>query len=157
MDTITLTKLMNNDKKARKYFKGCMPRDFLPKKLEDKSLYVINLAASTGPNSEGTHWVLISTLDNDFSAYICSLGTPPTHAHVIDSLFSVKDRVVWSDFKNQGESTVCSYHVLFTASMLARNHKIVDVMTDFYTDESYINDCAVTEILCEVNLLKEYL
>ena len=138
---------MNNDPRTREFFRGVMPRDFLPKQLEEKSLYVINLSASTGADSQGSHWVLISTMDSEFSAYICSLGTPPVHTHVIDSLFSVNNRVVWSDFKNQGESTVCSMHVLFSAHMIARGHKLIDIMTQFFTNETFINDRAITEII----------
>ena len=58
---------MTNDPKTKKYFRGCMPKDHLPSQLEKKSLYVINLSPST---SAGSHWVLLSTLKEKYSAYV---------------------------------------------------------------------------------------
>ena len=147
MDTKTLNNFMLKDEKVKHYFKGVMPRDFLPQKLEKKSLYVINDAVSTDP-SGGTHWILLSTLSDHYSAYICSLGRKPTHDHVIDSLLSVNNVVLWNDFKNQGDfSTVCSWHCIWTAAMLARGHDLLEIMTQFYTDDTYKNDCSVVEII----------
>ena len=139
MDTIALTNFMRRDEKTNRFFKGVMPRDFLPAQLEKKGLYVINLATSTDP-SGGTHWVLISTLSDFFSAYVCSLGTKPIHKNVLDSLFSVNDIIVYNDFKNQGDlATTCAWHTIWTSAMLARGHNLLSIMTDFYTNQQYLN------------------
>ena len=151
MDTETLIKLMHSDIKTKPYFQGCMPRNFLPSKLKKNSLYVINLSTSYALDN-GTHWVLISTLDPNYSAYICSLGQPPIHKDVIDSLSSHGKSIVYNDFQNQHSlSTVCSFHVLFTASMLSRGHSLIDIMTKFFKNGQYINDLAVTEIISQAH------
>ena len=120
MDTIALTNFMRRDEKTNRFFKGVMPRDFLPAQLEKKGLYVINLATSTDP-SGGTHWVLISTLSDFFSAYVCSLGTKPIHKNVLDSLFSGDYFVLesyfkifsWCKYSNVLISTVFSFIELY--------------------------------------------
>ena len=152
MDTETLTDFMTRDLKTRRFFKGVFPRNLLPSQLESESLYVINLSAVTDTSEKeqgGSHWVLLSTLSSPYySAYICSLGQKPTHKNIIDSLFSVSDCIVYSNFKNQGDlTTVCGYHVVWTGAMLSRGHNLLDIMTSFFTESTYINDHAVVEII----------
>ena len=153
MDTRSLTYFMSKDKQISKFFKGVMPRDYLPKTLESNSLYVINSQTSQMP---GRHWILLSTLSKYYSAYICSLGQKPIHDHVVNSLRTANERVVYNDFKNQGDlSTVCGWHVIWTAGMLARGHDLLDLMTKFYTNQQYINDHAIVEIICTHFAVKE--
>lgn len=153
MDTNTLSELMSKDIEINKYFKGVYPRDFLPYPLEKKSLYCINLSKSTDRDN-GSHWVLISSVFPDYTAYVCSLGNPPVHDDVIDKLFSLNLPVVYNNFRNQGViSTVCGWHVVFTAAMISRGHNLLDIMTKFFTNSPYINDRCVVEILsCAHNI-----
>ena len=147
-----VNKLMQNDPYTRKFYKGCLPRDYLPSKLEKRSLYVINLSPST---SKGSHWVLISTMHNEYSAYICSLGTPPVHQHVLDSLYSVSDKVVWSDFTNQGLSTLCGFHCCYVSHLLSRGQTLITIMEEFYCNQQYLNDRCIVEILSTAHDIKE--
>ena len=145
MDTYTLSNFMKRDVKTSKFFRGVYPSDLLPKQLKRESLYVINLSPS---GTEGSHWVLLSTIHPDYSAYICSLGMKPSLKNVLDSLFSVSNVIVYNDYKNQDSlATTCGWHVIFTASMLSRGHDLADVMSNFYTESPYINDNAVLEII----------
>ena len=154
MDTNTLNKLMRKDEKTARLFKGTMARDLLPPRLEMNSMYVINLSTSTDP-SGGSHWVLLHVSEK-YSAFICSLGSKPVHKNVIDSLYSVNDTIVYNDFKNQGlTSTVCAWHCIFTAAMLARGHDLLDIMTQFYTNQPFINDNACVEIICTQHQIEE--
>ena len=153
MDNIFLTKLMKNDPKVRPHFKGCFPRDWLPAKLEQKSLYVVNLSKA---GTRGTHWVLLSVMSDEYSAYICSMGSPPTHQNIIDSLYSVSSTVVYSDFRNQQlMSSVCGFHCVFVAAMLSRGHRLLDIMTRMYENSQYINDNSVCEIIQSAHDIKE--
>ena len=83
MDTKSLTYFMSKDEHIPRYFRGVMPRDYLPERLKPSSLYVIN---SEDSHSIGKHWILLSTMSSCYSAYICSLGQKPIYKHVIDSL-----------------------------------------------------------------------
>ena len=154
MDTETLIKFMNFDYQTKAHFRGCMPRDFLPIQLKPCSFYVINLSASYS-NDSGSHWVLISTMHSDICAYICSLGQKPIHKNVIKSLNSHGSKIIYNDFKNQHEvSTVCGFHVIFTAAMISRGHSLLNIMTQFFTNESYINDHAIVEIISSAHKIK---
>ena len=145
MDTESLTQYMKRDAKTKKYFKGVFACNLLPKQLEKNSLYVINLSPS---HMKGSHWVLISTINSQYSSYICSLGTKPTLDNIVNSLLSVSNIIVYNNYKNQGNlATVCGWHVIFTAYMLSRNHSLFEIMTSFYTSSSYINDRAIVEII----------
>ena len=136
---------MSKDEHIPRYFRGVMPRDYLPERLKPRSLYVINSEES---HSIGKHWILLSTMSSCYSAYICSFGQKPIYKHVIDSLRTVNKKVVYNDFKNQGDfSTVCGWHVIWTAGMLSRGHDLLDLMTKFYTNQDYINDHAILEII----------
>ena len=63
MDTKTLTLLLSKDKKTKKYFKGVMPRDYLPSQLEKKAMYVINSQRSDEKKSG--HWILLSLMSDE--------------------------------------------------------------------------------------------
>ena len=155
MDTQTLNDFMMNDKKIKKYFKGVMPRNYLPNILEKKSLYCINLSASYDQDG-GSHWVLISSISPNFTAYICSYGRPPIHEDIINKLFSLGNMVIYNDFRNQGiTSTTCGWHAIWVAAMLSRDHSLLDIMTKFYTNSTYINDNCVLEIISAAHGVRE--
>ena len=158
MDTETLIKIINLDLRSRSRFRGVWPCDLLPKQLEKGGLYIINLSDS---RSKGTHWVTLKgggrgqggkkeaeDILKESSLYICSLGGKPEHENVIESLYSVSNTIIWSNFRNQQcFSSVCGIYCILTIALLSRDYSLTEIMTEIYTNSQYKNDLAVTEIV----------
>ena len=155
---------LNNDKLCKRYFLGVFTEDLIPS-LTPKKLLIFNESTSKDPL--GTHWVLLSTMRRGHIDYIDSTGQDPARllhlSQVLkDYLKREKNCKLYRIPMLQAHwSSICGAYTLVFAWFLARNQSPVDIIKDFYLNNTkrpsllYINDIKTAWFAKTIFKLKE--
>ena len=104
---------------------------------ERNKFYIINIDKLDG---NGTHWVLVSNLNDSYILYIDSFANPPPDV-VVSFMERTKkirgskdDRkpIFYNNIKLQDDTSInCGWYVLYFINNLLRRRNIVDILSDF--------------------------
>ena len=90
MNSIQITKLMNQDKFTRKHFKGVYRIDLVLENLTNPSIIVVNLYRSY---KKGSHWIVLHYNDIEKAEHFDSIGNKPDevlHNLLVDKKITYK-------------------------------------------------------------------
>ena len=152
MDNFELDRLARKDVYLAKKWGGVYALDLVPKNLADNFIYV----CSDQPHYiKYGHWRLISNIGKTLY-WFDSYGHAPTNSHVINTLKKTQKPLEYSTIQvQQDTSTVCSYHCLFVALLLARGFNLEEILDHFYSADLLYNDVMATEFISAFLDLKE--
>ncbi len=108
-------------------FGGVFSKDeiFEKGKGGQKLFYILNL---DNKNSEGSHWVLLSMLNDNTSVYFDSYGVTPPEK-VKDFMKRFRPYSVFNNSILQSLGTEsCGYYSIFMVEKLLKGHKFIDVL-----------------------------
>ena len=116
-------------------YRGCYPRDSLPKKIKPNSFYIINLDDSNG---NGTHWTCIINFEH--CLYFDSYGAiPPTK--VVSFMKTRHTKRYYNCTQIQAvNSDLCGYFCIYVINELEKGHKFLDICSRFSNDYSKNDD-----------------
>ena len=139
--------IIRSDPLMRQHFSGIYSRDEIKfRKMKDKSFILLNLAAST--DALGTHWVLISSMEDGFIDFFDTFGRKPSYIDIINFMMLSGKKLRYSPFQLQHAlSQQCGPHCLYVAWLLSRGLTMKEITSDFYRESPYLNDCYVREII----------
>ena len=153
MDTKTINKICKQDIFISKCFIGFFACDQTPKKFPEKSLAIVNLDEI---KFAGSHWVILSSIDDNRSIYFHSFGRPIKNSYILSSLKKRKKPIFYNKIVLQHPlSQFCAFFCLFFCYFLARNFSIEDIMKAYFNPpKSIYTDLLVKNFIKEIFSLK---
>ena len=154
MNTEEIDHVLRSDSYSHLYG-GIFPIDKLPKVLDSKHAYVVNLDTS---KEEGSHWVGVQTFGAPhMTTYFDPFGISPP-VEIIPNLLSVGKDIYYADIAVQSVlSQYCGYHVLMVSLLMQRGITLQDILSRGYQaqDEQYLrNDFTAAIVIHAVTDLK---
>lgn len=135
MDEDTVNAILRNDD----CFRGCFPRDRLPKVTQYPSSYIIN----TDPHDEpGEHWVAVHFYSKNKAEYFDSYGLPPFHEDIQDFLNRNAHSSTYFPRRLQTPhplSIVCGFYAILFIRCKCLSFSLVEFYKIF-SDNSLVND-----------------
>ena len=107
MNSMQISRFMNQDKFIRKRFKGVYPIDLIPGDLTPPSIIVVNLDRSY---EKGSHWIVLHYNDIEWAEHFNSLGKKPDE--VLQNLLTdqkIHINITIKDFKTTSQIHVDSF------------------------------------------------
>lgn len=118
LNSIQIEKVLQNDKRCKRYFIGVYPCDKIPKKIKVPSCFVINTDNSQGP---GEHWVCVFMDNKRTCFFFDSFGLSPKYYDLDKKLKVLCVSLKWNKKIYQPiYSTSCGYYVLLFLLLKAR-------------------------------------
>jgi hypothetical protein len=122
---------------GNQYYRGCFPRDTLPKKMES-GFYILNMDGQSG---EGTHWTLMIKLPSmpaiiyfDPFGVIC-----PVEA--LKFMRTMKSKMYYSTLDLQDiDSSLCGYYCLYVADQMMNGRNFLDICATDFQNRTEVND-----------------
>jgi hypothetical protein len=148
MNAGTLIALLRNDQHSRESFKGIVWSDSkFPIKSFPASL-IFNTDKYKGP---GIHWCAAYFIDRENCDYFDPFGFPPfIHGSYdfLDILAQNSKTVKYNGFSVQAqEASTCGHHCAFFILLRSRNNSMKDILQNFYTRNTALNDNLVKSFI----------
>ncbi len=129
---------------------GCMSKDLVNNKnCQDGKLYILNMDEFGG---EGTHWVLLSTVDKDYNMYYDSFSVPMPETVLQFLKRQKKDTLCNPKYESEQDirSVSCGYFCVFIALLQMKMKYTVPECLDFFRDDTAWNEWVMREFAKEV-------
>ena len=149
LSSVDITRLMNRDEKTKRIFRGCYPRDMLPKIHNsdyESQIFVVNTDSSEGL---GEHWLLICCGKNHQHEYFDSFGLNVRTRDVEKFLLYKTKHKSWifNPYCLQNPFSVsCGHHVLYFSYFKARGYSFNWILNTYSSDLEE-NDFMVTDFV----------
>ena len=145
MNSIQISKFMNQDKFIRNRFKGVYPIDLIPGDLTPPSIIVVNLDRSY---EKGSHWIVLHYNDIECAEHFDSLGNKPDE--VLQNLLT--DQRISYKYNNKRLQNyftdTCGFFCLYYSYYSCRGWtlgKILDTLShDLKNNEEIVKDFVFT-------------
>ena len=148
MNAGSLIALLQNDQYSRESFKGIVWSD---SKVELKSFpasLIFNTDKYKGP---GIHWCAAYFSDPQNCEYFDPFGFPPfiSGSYDFSNILAQNSRTVrYNGFSVQApEASTCGHHCAFFILLRSRNNSMKDILQNFYTHNSALNDDRVKSFI----------
>ena len=125
MNTIQISRLMNQDEFIRKRFKGVYPIDLIPKDLVYPSIIVVNQDKSY---QNGSHWVVLHHNDVKRADHFDSLGKKPIE-YLNNLLISKNITYKYNNKRIQNYMTeTCGHFCLYYSFYSCRGWRLEEIL-----------------------------
>ena len=119
LNTIQLYKILEKDYFTRNIFKGIFPRDYLPKKIQFPSCFIVNTDKSNKP---GEHWLAFYYDENGICYFFDSFGFDPNFYGLKKYLDTTSKSWTFNKKRFQNlNSKSCGYFSLLFLFLKSRN------------------------------------
>ena len=145
MNTLQITRALEQDPITSKKFCGVFPSDKLPRTVDK---YPCGFVANTDPSSEpGTHWIAFYFPTEQKGEFFDSYGHPPEYYR--DSFGNFLKLYEWEFNTHKLQSAwsdVCGQYCIFYLSHRARGHSMNKIV-QLFDNDTLLNDAKVAQFV----------
>jgi hypothetical protein len=147
LSNFDIADMMGNDNR----FGGVLAKQYLNNHVNptDKKVYILNLDLDS---SDGSHWVLVSTLNPKVNIYFDSFSLPPPQ-DIVEFLEKSRKMKVMNNLQLQNiKSNYCGYFCVYIAKRLLKGDKYDDILTNPHWNyiDTKKNDAFVKQVVMKM-------
>ena len=146
MNSLQILEALQNDIYSKKFFKGVVAIDQLPKTIKKikSSAYVVNSEKSY---EDGEHWFSIFWDKNSNCEFFDSLNMGPTFYGLDNFLLKTSNSVIYNNIQIQSFlSQYCGYYALLFILSRSRNIKFLDFL-EYFDYDTLKNDFKIKKFI----------